>query len=129
MDSDLLKDQCEPQSYHCDRVMGLNVGQKSNRELPPIPNYAGMSEREKENAKKERQKLIKKEYDQARKLSRSVAPMRADIVYTGDVSEKLRPMTYVRLHPLNQFLTFLFSIFLLTFTHPSIVWNWWELPI
>jgi hypothetical protein len=102
MDSDLLEDQCEPQSYRCDRVMGLNAGQKSNRELPPIPNYAGMSEHEKENAKKERQKLIKKEYDRARKLSRSVAPMREDIVYTGDVSEKLRPMTHVRLHPLEE---------------------------
>ena len=40
MDSDLLEDQCEPQSYHCERVMGLNAGRKSNRELPPIPNYA-----------------------------------------------------------------------------------------
>ena len=106
MDSDLLEDQCEPQSYRCDWVMGLNAGQKSNRELPPIPNYAGMSEHEKENAKKERQKLIKKEYDRARKLSRSVAPMREDIVYTGDVSEKLRPMTHVRLHPLEEGHTF-----------------------
>ena len=80
MDLDLLEDQCEPQSYRCDRVMGLNAGRKSNRELPPIPNYAGMSEREKEDAKKDRQKLIKKEYDRARKSSRSVAPMRDDIV-------------------------------------------------
>ena len=106
MDSDLLEDQCEPQSYRCDRVMGLNAGRKSNRELPPIPNYAGMSEREKENAKKERQKLIKKEYDRARKLSRSVAPMRDDIVYSGDISEKLRPMTHVRIHPLEEGHTF-----------------------
>jgi hypothetical protein len=85
MDSDLLEDQCERKSYRCDRVMGLNEGRKSNRELPPIPNYAGMSERDKEDAKKE----FKKEYDRARKLSRSVAPMRDDIVYTGDISEKL----------------------------------------
>ena len=106
MDLDLLEDQCEPQSYRCDRVMGLNAGRKSNRELPPIPNYAGMSEREKEDAKKDRQKLIKKEYDRARKSSRSVAPMRDDIVYSGDISEKLRPMTHVRLHPLEEGHTF-----------------------
>lgn len=101
-----MEDQCEPQSHRCDRVMGLNAGQKSNRELPPILNYAGMSEHEKEDAKKDHQKLIKKEYDRARKSSRSVAPMRDDIVFTGDISKKLQPMTHVRLHPLEEGHTF-----------------------
>jgi hypothetical protein len=49
-----------------------------------------MSECEKEDAKKDCQRLVKNKYDRARKLSRSVAPMIADIVYMGNISVKLQ---------------------------------------
>ena len=39
MDSSLLEDECQPKLYRCDRVMGLNAGSKSDRELPPNVDY------------------------------------------------------------------------------------------
>ena len=107
MDSSPLEDECKQKSYHRDRVMGLKPGRKSDRELPPNMDYKGMSECEKKDSEKVCKKVVKKEYDCARKLSRSVAPMIADIVHVSNISVKLQSINHVRDHPLEEEHTFL----------------------
>ncbi len=63
MDSSLLEDEHKPQSYYSDCVKDLNEGRKSDRELSKKPDFTGMSECEKEENKKEFNKLVEKEYD------------------------------------------------------------------
>ena len=86
--------------------MGLNAGRKSDRELPPMPDKTVMTKSEYGAAMKACQKLIEKEYDRDRKLKRNAAPMFDDIIYTSDNSLRLRPMSYVHEHPLEEGHTF-----------------------